>query len=152
MKAFTWILVLAAACASNESSLRASRTGAMEHEMTNCPSSVSGANTVVGLTSDGVDVTVTAVAPEAQRRIQELADLHTRMGQPGNAVMHTGQHGGPGMMGHCPIIHHDTIVTATKVVDGAVFHIRATESAQVDAIQREVRARVGSMQARAESQ
>lgn len=118
--------------------------------MANCPSSVRGANTAVGMTTDGVDVTVTSLVPEATARIQELADLHARMGPPGSAVMHTGRHGGPGMMGHCPIVHHGTIVTVTNVVDGAVFHIRATDSARIEAIQREVQSRASALQARAE--
>lgn len=150
MRSLSWLLVLSAACASNESSLRASRTGAMEHEMANCPSSISGASTAVGMTSDGVDVTVTSVLPEVQARIRHLAELHAGMGPPGNAMMHTGQHGGPGMMGHCPIVHHGTIVTITDVVDGAVIHIRAAEGSRVGAIQREVSDRVSALQKRAD--
>jgi len=122
----------------------------MEHEMSNCPNALPGANTSVSMTSDGVDVTITSLMPDTQARIQSLAVKHSELGPPGGAQMHTGQHGGPGMMGHCPIIHHDTIVTSTPLHDGAVIHIRAT-SASVQAIQREVTNRVAAMQKRAEA-
>lgn len=142
-------LLFVVACSQPESPLRAPRSGHMEHEMSNCPNALPGANTSLGLTSDGVDLTITAVMPETQARIKTLAAEHSERGAPGGAMMHTGQHGGPGMMGHCPVIHFDTIVTSTPLPDGAIIHIRATAS--VEAVQREVTSRVAALQKRAEA-
>ena len=81
--------------------------------MTNCPNALPGANTSLGMTGDGVDVTITSQVPDTQTEIQKLAAKHSELGPPGGAMMHSGQHGGSGMTGHCPILHHDTIVTST---------------------------------------
>lgn len=100
--------------------------GKLEHDMRNCPTSVSGATTQAANTAFGVDLTITAAKPASQRRILELAALHERMGDPdGSAPRHTGLHGGPGSFGRCAVIHTATTITFTRLRKGAVIHIRA---------------------------
>ena len=104
--------------------------------MQNCPAAVTGATTRSSNTPFGVDLTITADDPASQRRIAELAALHERMGDPDGAAMrHTGLHGGPGGLGHCPVIHADTTVTFTRIRRGAVIHLRALLPSDVPRVQ-----------------
>lgn len=151
MQRFSWLVVIAAACAHKPPPSE-SQTGAREHGMANCPNAVRGSNSSLGMTSDGVDVTVTSLIPEVVAEIRSLAERHTRFGMPGDALQHTGFHGGPGGEGYCPIIHTNTIVSFDALPDGAVIHIRAMDSRQIPEVQREVRDRLAAMTKRAENQ
>ncbi|HEX8114356.1 MAG TPA: hypothetical protein VF516_41785 [Kofleriaceae bacterium] len=112
------------------------RRGGLEHAMANCPTAVQGAVTRAVNTEFGVDLTITADDPVSQRRIVELAARHEQMGDPDGAIPpHTGRHGGPGGIGHCPVFHDSTTVTFTKLRRGAVIHLRALLPSDVTRVQ-----------------
>jgi len=116
--------------------------------MANCPSAVAGAITNVVDAPDGVFITVTAKDPGSQSRIFALAEVHGRIGGPeGNAPEHTGLHGGPGDIGHCPIVHVATRVSFTRIPDGVRFHVRALGADGVKALQDDTRARASRVPA-----
>jgi hypothetical protein len=112
-------------------------TGKMPLHMRNCPSGVPTANTVLSKTAGGVDVTITSVDPQAQRRIVVLAQLHSRLGDPiGVFPAHSSMHGGPGsLVGRCPIIHASTTVTYDIIPDGVTIHVVANNPDDVDKLQ-----------------
>lgn len=114
--------------------------------MRNCPSALAGAVTDVRDTSDGVEVTITAEDRATIKRIIKLADVHARIGLPTDvALEHTGLHGGPGDIGHCPIIHVGTDVQATRLPNGARLHVRALSQGTLKALQAETRDRAGNL-------
>jgi TusA-related sulfurtransferase len=143
MRSVTLFAILASGCSLVEPEGAGLEVrGKREHQMANCPSAVPTARTTVRTLEDGVELLVTAREPHAQEDIRELAREHTRMGDPRSVVPeHTGMHGGPGTIGHCPIIHDDTIVTAVAVVDGVRIQVRARRSERIGALQRETLAR-----------
>jgi hypothetical protein len=120
--------------------------GQLEHGMHNCPSGLAGAVTRATNTDAGVDLAITATDPAVQRQIGELAELHEHMGDPdGSAMEHTGLHGGPGLIGHCPIVHAATAVSVARLADGALIHLRAIAPADVAALQAAVAERVAAL-------
>ena len=122
------------------------RPGALEHSMANCPTAVRGAVTRAVNTEFGVDLTITADDPASQRRILELAARHEQIGDPdGSAPRHTGRHGGPGGIGHCPVIHDETTVTFTRLRRGAVIHLRALLPSDVARVQSIVNSRLAAL-------
>lgn len=103
-KQLVLVTALLAACSPKPAPRQSSSMiGALERGMANCPSAVVGAETRLQMTRGGVDVIVTAKDARAQAEIVRLADLHA--GPPGDGPQHTGQHGGPGTIGRCPVIH-----------------------------------------------
>ncbi|GEM_PF-2787289 len=145
MQRFSWLVVVIAAACAHKPPPSESQTGGREHNMANCPNALRGANSSLGMTSDGVDVTITSLIPEVVTEIRSLAERHTRLGGPSDAPRHTGFHGGPGSEGYCPIIHTNTVVTFDALPEGAVIHIRAMDSRQIPQVQREVRDRLAAM-------
>jgi TusA-related sulfurtransferase len=135
-------LVLAACSSKPAPAPSPEPAGKLEHRMANCPTAVTSASTKVVDTPDGVDVVITATEPAAQERIRTLSNAQTEMGEPPvSDHQHTGLHGGPGWLGHCPIIHGDTVVTVTTNDTGATLHIRALDSNRVKSLQDETAAR-----------
>jgi len=125
------------------------RQGAMERSMANCPTAVAGAATRAVNTESGIDLTITADDPASQRRIFELADLHARIGEPdGSAPAHTGLHGGPGGIGHCPVIHDATTVMVSRLRRGVVIHVRALVPGDAPRVQTIVNDRLAAVAAR----
>jgi hypothetical protein len=121
------------------------RTGGLEHGMMNCPSAVEGARTRLRMTPDGVDVIVTAGDPGAQVEIVKLADFHARQDRFSEWPEHTGFHGGPGTIGHCPIVHDGTRVSLSPMLRGVVVHVTALTPDRVKAVQNETTERLASM-------
>jgi hypothetical protein len=120
--------------------------GQLEHDMRNCPSALAGAATRVTNTADGVDLEITATEPDIQRQIIDLASLHERMGPPRDSgIEHTGKHGGPGSIGHCPIVHAGTTVTFERLAGGAVIHVVAMAPSDVLHVQTTVADRVARL-------
>jgi len=120
-------------------------TGGLEHGMMNCPSAVEGAQTSLRMTASGVDVIVTASDPGAQVEIVKLADFHSRQDQFTDWPEHTGKHGGPGTIGHCPIIHDGTRISLSPMVRGVVVHVTALEPGRVKSVQDQTTERLASM-------
>jgi hypothetical protein len=111
-------------------------TGKKEHGMMNCPSDVDGARTTMARTPGGVDLTVTADADDARQLVVMLARVHAAMAEANpEKSEHSGQHGGPGTIGYCPVIHHRTVVTFDEVPHGVTIHVVARSSDDVSNVQ-----------------
>ncbi len=148
----TLVIVPLAACAASESlpppppePAGPNMSGKAQRRMANCPSAVPGAVTRVQLTRDGIDVTVTAPAPDAQRTIVALAEFHARTVRPLDATPHVGLRGGGSRIGFCPILHDGTKITATAVPGGVRLQLRAESPARVKELQDIVSARAARL-------
>ena len=65
--------------------------------MRNCPSAVPGAFTTAKLTTDGIELTITAADPNARHEVVARAERHAEFEQRRElAPPHSGLHGGPG--------------------------------------------------------
>jgi hypothetical protein len=116
--------------------------GHMEHQMGNCPAAVDGAVTAMARIEGGVSLDITAQDLGAAREIVARA-RHADDGPPDPAARpHTGEHGGSGDIGHCPIVHRGTTVTVTEIGGGVRVVVLATDPTQVDALVTETRARL----------
>jgi hypothetical protein len=113
--------------------------------MANCPSALSSAVTHVSDIPEGVAVAVTVSDPESHRRLLALADRHARIGDAEGMPEHSGLHGGPGDIGHCPIIHFGTQVTFSQIPHGVRFYVRALGGVDVVALRGETRVRVANL-------
>jgi len=141
------VVVAIAACgapSSRPAPAMGAPTGLMERGMINCPSAVAGARTVATDVDGGIALAITAADPKAQQDIRDAALVQSRMGVPreDEHVVHTGEHGGPGTHGHCPVIHIDTMITVTDIDGGTRITILSTDPARTDAMRADVRARL----------
>lgn len=124
-------------------------SGAREHSMRNCPTAVAGATTQLTKTDGGVDLEITTTDPAVRRQVITLARMHSHLGDPEGANRaHTGRHGGPGAIGHCPIVHASTNVTYTPTPGGVVVHINAIVPEDVAMVQVTVADRLARLAAR----
>lgn len=156
MRNIVWILVAVAACQEKKESppppttgepapAQANRSGKLQNKMANCPSAVPGAKTTIAMTSDGVDVTVTAREPAAERKIVELAEFHARTAPSASGTQHTGKGGGPARIGFCPTVHAGATVRASHVAGGVRVEIRASSPTQVSELQTVTKARASRL-------
>lgn len=114
--------------------------------MRNCPSAVAFATTVATPTFDGINLTITSTNPDARSQIIKLAERQS--GQRDTLPFmpaHSGLHGGPGTIGHCPIIHAGTTVSYTQIPDGVRIHVMAHAPGEVQLLQRATEARVDAL-------
>jgi hypothetical protein len=144
------LLILAAACSGSRSSAGdpspEARTGQLEHGMEHCPSAVPGARTIARDVPGGVALDITALAPDGETWIREVASAHARMGAPSPARrQHTGEHGGPGTIGRCPIFHVGTQVSVAPLDGGVRVTVLAVGGTSVDVVRAETRARVSAL-------
>jgi hypothetical protein len=140
---FVFALTLAAACKPTTAPPPPSGpAGQMEHHMGNCAAAVDGAITAMTTVPGGVSLDITAADLGAAREIVARA-RHAEAGPPDPAAMpHTGEHGGPGDLGHCPIVHTATQVTVTEIGGGVRIVVIAADPAQADALVAETRERL----------
>jgi hypothetical protein len=146
------IIIAAMACKAKEKappqpreSMGANMSGSMPRKMANCPSAVPGATTRLAMTTDGVDVVVTAPDPKAEAAIRALAEFHAQSDTTGLGLQHTGLRGTPGLAGFCPIIHNGNTVTATTVPHGARVHVAALSPQRVTELQQATSARAARL-------
>lgn len=151
MKTSAALLLLMAACSSNREERHlherdVALTGTLPQHMNRCPSGVPSAKTSATETIDGIDVTITSEDPGARARIRSLAKLQSSLGEPMRAVpQHTGMHGGPGLIGHCPIIHAGTTVSYEEIPSGAIVHVIPRDARDLTSLQAATRARVSAL-------
>ncbi len=111
--------------------------------MTNCPSAVKGAGTSLKEAADGVILDIIADDPAAIADIIARAHLNGSRGEPSTSgPPHTGQHTGPGTLGHCPIVHVGTTITVEEIHGGVRVTVIAKDPAAGPALQKETRARL----------
>jgi len=117
--------------------------GRQEKAMSHCPSAVPGAVTNMREVGDGLVLDVTADDPAAAEEIATRAQVHATMGAPITTEMaHTGRHGGPGDVGHCPVIHLGTTVTVEEILGGARITVIATDPATAPELRKLTRERL----------
>jgi hypothetical protein len=146
-------MLLVAACAGNDSpptqdqpQPAATMTGKLPRKMRNCPSAVEGVKTRATPTSKGIDLEITSDDPAAVREVVSRAELQTTLHGPYWFVpAHTGMHGGPGDIGHCPVIHANTDITYNQFGNGVRVHILARDKSQIPALQQAVQARTQAL-------
>lgn len=121
------------------------QTGGLEHGMMNCPSAVQGAETKLRMTDHGVDLIVTAADPGANVEIVKLANFHAHQDVLTDWPEHSGKHGGPATIGHCPIVHDGTRITLSPTLRGVVMHVAALAPDRIRSVQLETAERLSSM-------
>ena len=120
--------------------------GNRQRQMAHCPSTVMGATTRVRDIAGGVEVTVTAQRPGAEREIRERARFHAR-NEAHTGSEHTGRGTGSGLYGFCPGVIEGTRVSVEDVPEGARMSVRAARPADAPAIQRVTRERAQALSA-----
>jgi TusA-related sulfurtransferase len=117
-------------------------------KMAHCPDAVAGAKTAISDVPGGVELVVTGKDPAAvadvRARITALLDAQkTQSGR----VRHSGNGEGGGLLGRCPVVLKDTMVTATTVDNGSKITVLARNPAEVDWLRRETRDREEDLEA-----
>lgn len=120
-------------------------TGGLEHGMMNCPSAVDGAHTRLRMTARGVNVIVTSKDPTAAAEITALAEFHARQDRFTEWPAHSGFHGGPGKIGHCPVIHDRTQIVISALEDGVIMHVTALVPEHVQSVQDQTAQRLAAL-------
>lgn len=117
----------------------------MAEKLRHCPTTVPGSVTVLSDVPGGIDVTVTAIAPdvmaEVQRRAAHLVELSA-----GRAAR--GEHGGGaggGFMQNCPVVIRSTSITTADLPDGVRLEVRPRGSLTVDELRADTRRRQAAL-------
>jgi TusA-related sulfurtransferase len=131
-----------------EEDLEAAGSPAGAGKMSHCPSAVLGAVTVLKNTTDGVSVTVTAPADDGVKAIRErsklLAEITNDAGT--NEPAHSGEGGGHGSIGRCPIVVTSTALKVKDVPGGSQVDVKAKMAADVPKLQAEAKERAAKFQ------
>lgn len=137
------LLLLAACRAAPAPPPPSGPAGKLEGRMGNCPSAVDGAVTTMTTVTGGVALDITSADLGVAREIVARANHHAAAGAPDPAAMpHTGAHGGPGDVGHCPVVHNGTRVTVTEIGGGVRIVMLAEDPSQAPALEAETRKRL----------
>jgi TusA-related sulfurtransferase len=133
-----------------EEDLEAAGSPAGAGKMSHCPSAVEGASTKVKTTKDGVSVTVTASVADATNAIRErtkhLVDISKAPDGGAAAMSHTGEGGGGGGIGRCPVVLKDTTIVAKDVAGGSQVDVKAKTAADIPKLQEETKERAAKFQ------
>ena len=121
-------------------------SGNRPHKMQNCPVAVTGARTQVQRTPDGMMLTITAAAPEAQNEIVMRTERSIAYGahQPGQRA-HNAHGGGPEVIGYCPLVLAGNVVTFGRVPDGVQIQMKARDPRDVPQLQARVEQRARAL-------
>jgi hypothetical protein len=113
--------------------------------MANCPNRVENATTKIEDTKDGVAVSIVAKDAKDAKTVDDIRAKAKHMvdlvGKDPAQVEHTGQGGGGGGMGHCPITPKDTKATSEEIEGGVKVTLVPTDPAQLDQLRQTVRDR-----------
>lgn len=112
-----------------------------KNKQLHCPTAVSGARVKARNTKEGVELTVTAkgdAVAEIQKRTEHLVSAARKEG----SGRHTGEGDYGGQVGKCPVVMHDTEVTAQPIKNGAVITIKALKAEAAAALQKQVKERL----------
>jgi TusA-related sulfurtransferase len=134
-----------------EEDLEAAGSPAGAGKMAHCPSAILGAVTSLKNTPSGVSVTVVAspvtdeLVKSIRERSQHLAEV---AGDAGPAVEppHTGEGGGHGSIGRCPIVVTNTTLKVKDIAGGAQIDVKANVPADVPKLQAESKERAAKFQ------
>ncbi len=131
--------------------LEAAGSPAGAGKMAHCPSAILGAVTSLKNTPGGVSVTVVASPPtddlvksirERSAHLAEVAD------DAGAAVEppHTGEGGGHGSIGRCPVVVTNTTLKVKDIPGGSQIDVKANAPADVPKLQAEAKERAAKFQ------
>jgi len=113
-------------------------------KMVHCPNAVSDATTDFKDVEGGIEITVTAKDAESAAAIRErakhLAEVAKSSGA--GAKTHDGSGQGGGGYGRCPVVVRDTLIDAVDVEGGSKITVKPKDSAELDWLRREARARM----------
>jgi TusA-related sulfurtransferase len=127
--------------------LEAAGSPAGAGKMSHCPSAIMGATTAVKNTKDGVSVTVTAKDDATAKAIRErVSHLLEIAKNPDSGPSHTGEGGGHGSIGRCPIVLKDTALASKDVPGGSQVDVKAKTAADVKTLQDEATERAKKFQ------
>lgn len=114
-----------------------------QHAMTNCPTSVSGAEVAIADVAGGVEVTVTAKSDLATTEIRDRAKKLAEVDKvdAGGTVQHNHQGAGGGMTGRCTIILRNTNITTAEIPGGTKVTVKPKDAKELDWVRRETRER-----------
>ena len=122
-------------------------SGHLQRHMANCPSAVPTAETQPIRTRRGIDLAITSNDPFAQRAIIAATDVQVRLRERRWFMLpHTGLHGGPGTVGHCPVIHANTWINYEPFARGVLIHVIARDPKQVQGLQQATLSRIEDLQ------
>lgn len=111
-------------------------------KLSHCPSAVEGAKTTVKKGADAVVVTVVATGDEKVKDVRDRAKHLTEASKAEGEGKHTGEGTGGGGLGRCPVVLHETAVTAKDVEGGAEITVKPKDKAGLDALNKEAESRV----------
>lgn len=118
-----------------------------KRKMSNCASSVANAKTEIKDIDKGVEITVTASEKADVDEIKVRAkDVTERVKSEAKKEQHSGEGGGAGVMGRCPIVLSGTDVAVKDVDKGAVFTVTAKDDKEVEWLRREAKERLAALQ------
>nr|UXE44431.1 hypothetical protein Hi04_10k_c2441A_00004 [uncultured bacterium] len=132
--------------------LQAAASPAGAGKMAHCPSAIMGSTTTVKNTKDGVTVTVTAKDDAMTKAIRERVAHLVEIAKPdAGGPSHTGEGGGHGSVGRCPIVLKDTLLAAKDVPGGSQVDVKAKAATGVKELQDEAQERAKKFQLTAPS-
>jgi TusA-related sulfurtransferase len=132
--------------------LEAAASPAGAGKMAHCPSAIAGTTTSLRNTKDGVSVTVVGsddvTTKSIRERVKHLVDVaKSPEGGAGPAVAsHTGEGGGGGSVGRCPVVLKDTMLAAKDVPGGSQVDLKAKTAGDVPKLQAEAKERAAKFQ------
>jgi TusA-related sulfurtransferase len=134
-----------------EEDLKLAGSPAGAGKMAHCPSAIAGVTTTLKNTKDGVSVILTgkddATTKSIRERVAHLVEV-SKNPEAGAAaaVTHTGEGGGGGSIGRCPVVLQDTVLTAKDIPGGSQVDVKAEVATGVAALQAEAKERVAKFQ------
>lgn len=110
--------------------------------MSHCPNAVDGAKVDIQDDPKGVVMMVTASDEKATTTIRERAKwVKERARAESGKTQHTGEGGGGGVLGRCPVVLKATKVAVEETPGGSKFTIEPADTKELDWLRREVRER-----------
>jgi TusA-related sulfurtransferase len=130
--------------------LEAAGSPAGAGKMAHCPSAIAGSTTTLKNTKDGVSVTVTGkddpMVKSIRERVTHLLDIAKNPDAGAAVASHTGEGGGGGSIGRCPVVLKDTALAAKDVPGGSQIDVKAKLPADVTKLQAEAKERAEKFQ------
>lgn len=117
-------------------------------KMSHCPSAAEGAKTEIKDVDKGVEITIKAADADKTKDIRDRAKtIAERAKGEAGKPQHSGQGGGGGAMGRCPVVIGDTELKVEEIDGGAKLTVTAKDDKEVDWLRRESKERLASLEA-----
>jgi len=131
--------------------LEAAGSPAGAGKMAHCPSAILGAVTSLKNTPSGVSVTIVAspATDDVMKSIRERAKHLEEVADDAGAAVeppHTGEGGGHGSIGRCPVVVTNTTLKVKDIPGGSQIDVKANVAADVPKLQDETKERAAKFQ------